>query len=50
MRADVAVVVTDGDTPWPSARPVGIGAVVVVLTTGTYRGAVPRWATTIVVD
>jgi predicted metal-dependent peptidase len=49
-RADVVVVVTDGDTPWPSARPAGIGAVVVVLTAGTYRGAVPKWATTIVVD
>jgi predicted metal-dependent peptidase len=45
LRADVLVVITDGETPWPKRKP-RITKVVVALVGGrTKLGSLPRWAT-----
>ena len=45
---DVAVVITDGYTPWPPTRPPQLGAVIVLLTDPD--GDCPAWAKKVVYD
>jgi len=50
LRPDAIVVVTDGETPWPSAMPAGCENFIVLLTTDSTAKRVPSWAKQIVVD
>lgn len=47
-RPDVIVVLTDGETPWPSAAPRGVRVVVGLL--GERAPAGPRWARSVRID
>jgi predicted metal-dependent peptidase len=47
-RPSVIVVLTDGETPWPSAAPKGTRVVVGIV--GRANWPVPDWATTVYVD
>lgn len=46
----IAVVFTDGFTPWPERPPKGIDSVIVALTDTGMQEAVPSWAHAIVID
>lgn len=48
-RSSVVVVLTDGDTPWPS-RPIGVPLVVVLIGAGQHQhDRVPSWARSVMV-
>ena len=46
----IVVVFTDGDTPWPDAKPRKVDSVIVVLSTGDQLSDVPNWCTTILLE
>lgn len=46
----IAVVFTDGYTPWPERPPKGIDSVIVALTKTSMKESVPPWARTIILD
>ncbi|MEZ5262124.1 MAG: VWA-like domain-containing protein [Acidimicrobiales bacterium] len=47
-RPDIIVVLTDGETPWPSSAPRGVRVVVGLL--GERAPAAPRWARSVRID
>lgn len=49
-RPDAIVVVTDGYTPWPEAKPVGCDNFIILLTTDSTVQHAPSWAKTVVLD
>ena len=47
-RPAVIIVITDGYTPWPPERPLGVTAAVIAVLTRPYQGHhVPRWITAV---
>ena len=46
-RPDLVIVLTDGHTPWPQAAPGGVRVIVGLMDPG---GAVPEWATAVMVE
>jgi len=49
-RPHVVVVITDGDTPWPSERPRGLEHGFVVLSQEWRQKDVPEWMTSLVIE
>ncbi|KAF0246616.1 MAG: hypothetical protein FD167_3447 [bacterium] len=48
-RPQVVVVITDGDSPWPS-KPIKNARLVIALTENTYSGYLPKWAKVVLVN
>ncbi len=48
-RPQVVIVITDGDSPWPS-KPIKNARLVVALTESTYSRCIPTWAKVVLVE